>query len=114
MAKRTTKERQRRNEINRRWRENNREKYNAYQRLIHRDKHLGKGAVEHFAAESQYQKNSCAVCSEPLTKSPRADHNHETGQWRGVVCPRCNIALGYYENSGLMQKAFAYLKRWSV
>ena len=93
--------------------EKNKDKYNAQQRSVQRDKHLGDGAVEHFAAEQRHQKNLCAVCTEPLVKSPRADHNHETGQWRGVVCPRCNIALGYYENSGLMQQAFAYLKRWS-
>jgi hypothetical protein len=93
------------------WRVANPDKVREYNR--NRDRKMGEGAQEHFDAEIKHQKNLCAVCDEPLVKSPRADHNHETGKWRGVVCPRCNIALGYYENLGLMQKALAYLKRWS-
>ena len=50
---------------------------NRQQRRVQRDKHLGKGAVEHFANETSRQNNLCAVCDEPLIKSPRADHNHK-------------------------------------
>lgn len=94
------------------WRKNNPEKVKA-QHSKSRDSKFGEGAQAHFDKQVEEQQSNCAMCSEPLVKSPRLDHNHETGQWRGVVCPRCNIALGYYENETLFQKALAYLKFWS-
>jgi uncharacterized protein with PIN domain len=92
------------------WRMNNPEKAKAANR--NRDKKLGEGAQMHFDDRMSQQNNRCAVCETPLIKSPRLDHNHATGQWRGAVCPRCNIALGYYENEHLMALSLAYLKSW--
>lgn len=47
----------------------------------------------------------CALCQKPLDikKSRRAhvDHNHQTGEMRGVLCPFCNSSLGLFEDRGL-------------
>lgn len=50
----------------------------------------------------------CEICGRTVEESvnstskygPRrlcVDHNHETKQFRGVLCPRCNSFLGWYE-----------------
>ena len=39
------------------------------------------------------------------------DHNHRTGEWRGVLCLGCNVTLGWVEkNPNLPQQVQTYLK----
>ena len=49
------------------------------------------------------QEGRCAMCriSAPSfgRKGLVVDHNHQTGQLRGLLCLRCNIALGWFETS---------------
>lgn len=60
------------------------------------------------------QDGKCAICR---TDNPRQrsehfhiDHNHETGEIRGLLCSPCNQGLGYFqENVEVMAKAIAYL-----
>ncbi len=42
------------------------------------------------------QEGRCAVCDEPPADGKRlhVDHDHETGQVRGLLCGPCNFALG--------------------
>lgn len=47
------------------------------------------------------QKGLCAVCQKPETRTIRgrlmrlvADHDHNTMEFRGLMCHRCNVALG--------------------
>lgn len=53
----------------------------------------------------------CAICKQPETISTinksynivgvnklTADHNHETKEFRGLLCQRCNSMLGWYDN----------------
>lgn len=46
------------------------------------------------------QGNVCLLCGEkPTPKFPAvADHDHTTGQLRGVLCRGCNSAAGVIEN----------------
>lgn len=38
------------------------------------------------------------------------DHNHETGQIRGLLCSNCNRAIGLLrDDAGLMRKAADYV-----
>jgi hypothetical protein len=61
---------------------------------------------EKFAAQS----GLCAICRERAASD--ADHNHTTGQKRGLLCRRCNITLGLYE--GTMRAKFdTYLSEWN-
>ena len=74
----------------------------------------GDGAHEHFQQQVMEQGNCCAVCKEAFTSSPHLDHNHETEQWRGALCCRCNVGLGNFrENQAFLQAAVEYLQAWS-
>lgn len=61
--------------------------------------------------------NSCGICgkSEDAQFNGRAtrlcvDHDHTTGEVRGLLCRACNAWLGVYENHpGWFAKADAYL-----
>lgn len=56
-----------------------------------------------YAAKVIEQDGLCAVCHQPETAVDRkggllrlaVDHDHKTGKVRGLLCLRCNLALGY-------------------
>ena len=58
------------------------------------------------------QGNRCAICDKHISKMNRAmdvDHNHITGRVRGLLCSRCNKAIGLFEdNKELLIKAVNY------
>lgn len=45
-----------------------------------------------------WQRFKCACCGSDLSgRKANLDHDHETGEVRGVVCWRCNKMLGTYK-----------------
>ncbi len=64
------------------------------------------------------QDGMCAICrvdfSTLPTKHVHADHCHATHTPRGILCHRCNLALGKFEdNPELLRRAAAYLEEHS-
>jgi Recombination endonuclease VII len=58
------------------------------------------------------QGGCCAICGR-TDKRLAVDHDHSTGYVRGLLCGRCNPALGAFRDSvSLLQDAIDYLK-WS-
>lgn len=55
------------------------------------------------------QMGLCAICKRP--KKLNVDHDHKTGEIRGLLCSRCNLGLASFGDSieGL-EKAIDYLK----
>jgi hypothetical protein len=50
-----------------------------------------------------WQGNRCAICRvefdrEDWKRRPNVDHCHETGRVRGVLCNKCNIGLGAFND----------------
>jgi hypothetical protein len=60
------------------------------------------------------QHGVCAICEEPPKPGTilYVDHSHATGKVRGLLCPACNIAVGFYEARG--RKLLNYLRRSNV
>jgi hypothetical protein len=58
----------------------------------------------------------CKICDkkhDPLTKRGRlyVDHDHSTRRVRGLLCGKCNVAIGNFDdNVKLLEKAIEYLK----
>lgn len=55
---------------------------------------------------------ACGICTAPLTTTlaVQIDHDHTTGEIRGVLCRDCNMGLGcFHDRPELLQAAVAYL-----
>jgi len=66
----------------------------------------------------QEQKSCCAICSakveEERDKVLVVDHNHLTGNVRGLLCHKCNTGLGLFrDNEAYLLKAVEYLRKFS-
>jgi len=69
-------------------------------------------SLEQYRELERKQDYKCAVChKEPGSKKLAVDHNHKTGENRGLLCGRCNLGLGWFEDSiELLEMAIQYLK----
>jgi len=72
--------------------------------------------LEDYKKLFQEQKGVCAICKEykVTNKSDKlyVDHNHTTGNVRGLLCHFCNQGLGNFEdNINLLQSSIDYLNK---
>jgi Autographiviridae endonuclease VII len=109
-----------------RWQQQNPEKYRAKQRRYvesgkkafwNRRYHLKRTygmTLDDYDAMLLSQNGVCAICGKPRPedRTLHVDHDHETGEIRGLLCFRCNNALGDFEEQyALFQRAADYLDR---
>lgn len=67
---------------------------------------------EFIAALYEKQQGNCELCGEPLDGNYHIDHNHGTGEIRGLLHSDCNKGLGMFRDSPeRLDKASAYLRR---
>jgi hypothetical protein len=68
--------------------------------------------VNQYQLMLQEQNNVCFICSESETRDLAVDHCHTTGRVRGLLCSKCNTAIGLLkDNIALLDKAKEYLQR---
>lgn len=68
--------------------------------------------VEYYEKMLRRQKGLCAICKQPerLGRRLAVDHCHETKKVRGLLCFKCNRALGGFGDSKILLKnAYKYL-----
>jgi hypothetical protein len=66
--------------------------------------------VERFDEMVKEVGGRCLICGEVKPLVP--DHDHETGEVRGVPCGSCNSALGLFKDSvETLEAAIRYLRR---
>lgn len=93
------------------WRNENPEKM----RVIYRKCQLKRFGltIEEFNALADAQGGVCAICGGPpqKNKSLAVDHCHETGIVRGLLCQKCNRAIGWLGDSlPALERATDYLR----
>lgn len=58
------------------------------------------------------QAGRCAICGDVPEKALHLDHNHQTNKIRGLLCSKCNTALGLLnDNPDTVEAAAVYLRR---
>jgi hypothetical protein len=58
------------------------------------------------------QNGLCPICYSPLGDRMALDHNHMNDKIRGVLCPKCNLGLGSFnDNPQILLNAINYLKK---
>lgn len=68
-------------------------------------------SLEDWQAMFDKQNGCCAICSK-RTDDLVVDHNHESGQVRGLLCRKCNSALGFvFENEKTLENMKEYLRK---
>jgi hypothetical protein len=104
-------------ELSKAWQEKNRERHLATRRAA-RLRKLYKVTPEFYALMVQAQGGRCLICGkipEATAHTPglHVDHNHETGEVRGLLCNNCNRALGWFQDSiPVLKAAIVYLERF--
>jgi hypothetical protein len=53
----------------------------------------------------------CGIHQTELKKKLHIDHDHATGTIRGLLCSRCNLGIGHFDdNAELLRVVVAYLE----
>lgn len=101
---------------NKQWRDNNKEKKQLLNTNWWYKSKYGI-TYEEFRQQCEAQGGKCNICNTDLeykgksNKSAVQDHDHETGQLRGVLCNACNVGLGHFkDNQDVLLNAVDYLK----
>jgi hypothetical protein len=69
---------------------------------------------EQLTEQFDKQNCSCAICKTKVSLIDSAiDHNHDTGEFRGILCKQCNRALGMFkDNAVILRNAVDYLETY--
>lgn len=95
------------------WRKNNPEKFKLAQRRNNLKRNYGI-TVEQYEEMYKKQNGLCAVCGneEVQRQVLSVDHDHNTNKVRGLLCHKCNRALGLLQDDvSIIKKMLGYLKR---
>lgn len=71
-------------------------------------------SLEDYVKLLLLQKKCCAICKrsrEEIEQDFHVDHDHDTGEVRGLLCKRCNRILGVIlDSTSWLDSALIYLK----
>jgi len=92
-----------------------------YNRMYRISKEYGLSPQE-YEEINKNQGGLCAICGQPETQMYNSevrvghlciDHDHVTNKIRGLLCMRCNRAIGLFlDNAQLLKKASEYLEEY--
>jgi len=116
-------------ERNKKWREDNKEKLASIDKnwrslpvniLKTREGRILKTyniSLEELSEMIDSQRGCCKICGKSLidpdsNRNYDIDHNHETGKVRGLLCTKCNTALGLmFEDIKALEAMITYIKQ---
>jgi hypothetical protein len=79
--------------------------------------------LEEYDLLFEQQDGKCAICGKEETakhhngtlRSLAVDHNHDTNQIRGLLCSKCNLGIGHFdEDIYLFDKIINYLLEYEI
>jgi len=107
------------------YRNNNREDYLEKQRIYREQPHV-KEQIKNRLLMYKYgitlkekktmwkeQNKKCLICFKDIDfKEAVVDHDHETGEIRGILCNNCNAMIGFAaDDTGVLESAINYLSK---
>ena len=101
------------------WNAANRDKQKAANERMHLKRAYGM-TLEAYRTLADAQGGRCAACGEVPSGAGHCgrlhvDHDHDTGEIRGLLCVTCNQGLGQFKDSVLrLQQAIMYLRRYAA
>ena len=73
-------------------------------------------SIEQYNELFTKQNGNCSICGKNQSVIDRrlcVDHRHSDGKIRGLLCGRCNMAIGLLDDStDLLADAIKYLTHW--
>ena len=106
--------------INKKWADNNpshSKEWYQKNKLNQRDQQLRKQfgiTLEQYDQMLLIQDSKCKICGLDQKESVKAlavDHCHATGKIRGLLCGKCNLGIGYFQDrEDVLNKAIEYLR----
>ena len=90
----------------------------AKYRKANRQKILDQNRVDRYGITQEYlgelykkQNGRCDICQKEITmKKARIDHDHKSGNVRGLLCVSCNTGIGLLQDSvGVLESAIKYI-----
>jgi predicted GIY-YIG superfamily endonuclease len=87
------------------------------QQIVNQLRSLYDFTLADYEALLTAQAHRCGICGRQQGNDRGhrlfVDHDHTTGDIRGLLCNRCNSALGYFGDSAKrLRRAAAYLENW--
>lgn len=88
------------------WKRNNTQKH-----YLNKLKEKFKITPEEYSFLMEKYNQKCGICFKNEDKRRlNVDHCHVTGKVRGILCRKCNLAIGYLgDDIGLLKNAILYL-----
>ena len=98
------------NEYNREWYHKNRERGLRWRKNGNLKRTYGI-TLEEYEAMVAEQNGVCKICrTKPEAKHLAVDHDHTTGNVRGILCENCNRGIGMFKDSPeILANAIKYL-----
>jgi hypothetical protein len=108
------------NAYNKKWMDKNKESRTQYNKEYYKHNKEKKKhyhlpiTINEFYKMLDNQDGKCWICGKLSSESKKSfsvDHNHITGEVRGLLCNSCNLGLGCFkDNIEFLEKAINYLK----
>lgn len=99
------------------WGERNKEKCRRDKKVHSRKYHLKRKYgidLEEYERMFKAQSGKCLICNKRERKKMLSvDHDHKTAKVRGLLCHKCNTAIGLlHDDVGMLLSAVKYLREY--